>query len=167
MDLINKIELFPFMDAFFCDTITYNRMTDKCKMDHYFMIMRTLSIAMPVYCHKLNKIQSVHILDAIQKNVGNQPRKPQWVFTSAKGIKGAEEAKNPLKDYDEELLHNYCDLNGFERKDLETVIHFGGEPILKDIKIYYNDVISIEGKPKTHKRDTKTKRAPAKAPKKK
>lgn len=163
MDIINKIDLFPFMDAFFCDTITYNRLTDKAKMDHYFMMMRTLSIAMPAYVHKINKIQSVHVLDAMQKACGNQQRKPQWVYTSSKGVKAEKEAKNPLKDYDESILVSWCQGNGFERKDLDTVIHFGGEPILADIKAHYLNITAQED-PKKPKKVTKrtTKKTPSK-----
>lgn len=157
MDIIHKIDFFPFLDAFFTDTVTYNKLTNKVKMSHYFMTMRTLAIMNPMLCHSLNKIQSVHVLDSIQKNVGNQRKKPDFVYTSAKAIKAEAEAVDPFSKYDTSILSEYAKYIGIEFKDLKTFYTFTGDALLADVDSYVNEVTSQTEAPKKRKAAVKDK----------
>ncbi|AFF28084.1 gp86 [Sphingomonas phage PAU] len=147
MEIIHKIGFFEFLDAFFTDSVTYKRLTVKAKMEHYFMTIRTLSIMLPSYCHIINKTHNVHVLDSIQKEVGNQSRKPQWLFTSSKGIKAAEEQANPLAKYQEADLIEFCKDNELEFKDLKTIHQFAGKNLIASIESYIDDLLSDKMKP--------------------
>lgn len=168
MDIIHKIDFFPFLDAFFTDTTTYKLLSNKAKMDNYYMCMRTLTIMNPMYSHMLNKVQSVHVLDAIQMNVGGQRTKPGFVYTSSKALKAEAEAVDPFSKYDSSILNEYAKYVDVEPKDLKTLHGFIGASLLEDIDKYVNIVMSQTEAPKKRaKAVTGDKPKPTTKPKKK
>lgn len=162
MDIIHKIAFFDFLDAFFTDVTTYKRLSNKAKMDNYFMTMRTLSIINPIYTHIIGKIQNVHILDALQKNLGNLDRKPSWVFTSSKGIKEVEMENDPFSKFDKSIINAYSKHFDIDIKDFKLYYEHLGDDFIRDIDFFIEENLSQTEKPKNKKRGKASKTTKAK-----
>lgn len=76
LEVINKIEYFPFLRAFFCNDGVYDMLTESAKMEHAKKLWQLLARAQPEFMQAINKMHNVHVMDAIHaasKTLGKQP----------------------------------------------------------------------------------------------
>ena len=125
-NIVNRIDLFDFMRAFFCDSKKYNSLTRKAKAEHLFIWNRMMSIQFPVQFHTLSRVHSTHIADILHSRMcTNDPRKyPKWLFTKSKN-QSAEKAI--LSAYPSETVSMYMQLNNIEYKSLLYQLTFDAE----------------------------------------
>ena len=81
---IDKIELFPFLAAFFNRSDnTYNMLTNDAKTQHLFMLKRFLAIKYASLIQFVNRLSGPTIIDAIRDIVVpvSSKKSPSWMYT--------------------------------------------------------------------------------------
>lgn len=145
MDIISKIELFPFYRAFFSEDGTWEKLTDKAKQAHIFPLYRLLSIKYPEYIQNLNKIHSVQVLDALHNAFKSRGKQPGWAYTKAKQRKD----EDLLKKYPDYLIQSFIDGHKIERKSFAFLVETHPDEVIKHLD---NELKILDQKPKKTKR---------------
>ena len=126
-DLITKIELFDFMDAFFMNEEKFSRITDSAKLSHAFMLKRFLSIKYPIEMQHLNTFTDVSVIDALHAAICNG-YKPKWIFT-----KSGKTVKDDLVEFKDEI-EEYCTLHNIEVKSFDILYEIDTQTVLAELK---------------------------------
>lgn len=128
---IDKIELFPFLAAFFNRTDkTYEMLTDDAKIQHLFMLKRFLSIKYASLMQFVNRLSGATIIDAIRDIVVpvSSKKSPSWMYT--KTTKSSNDEYQQYAKYVPELQKRY---NIFGR-DYEMLVHAFPNEVLNELK---------------------------------
>jgi len=125
-DIISSIGLFPFYAAFFCTDGIWERLTDKVKLGHAFMIMQLLAIKYPEYVQVLNRSHNVHVIDALHNAFKHNGRQPGWSYTKVVHNKTATETGK----YPKWLIDQFMKSNGLEQKSFDFLVQIEPELII-------------------------------------
>lgn len=129
MEIVSKIDFFPFLRAFYSNDGVWETLTDSAKLEHCFRLYRTLSIQHPIYMQQNNKIHDVNCLDALhQANKHHNGKQPWWTYTKVKWEKGEQ-----IFSFGENIISEFCQRNGIERKSFLTVSEMFYDEVLKSL----------------------------------
>lgn len=121
-DVISKIDLFPFMRAFFSNDGTYEKITKDAKKKHIFMLLRYLSIQYPVHINEINKNHSTEVIDSLHSSFKHEGKQPWWTYTKTMKFTGVNSNHQELsKKYDKYTINIFCKIHEIEYKSLEFI----------------------------------------------
>jgi hypothetical protein len=159
LNVINSIEFFDFMRAFFTDRKKYACLTDKAKSAHIFMWSRMMSIMYPVAMHACSKVHSTRVMDILHsKMCTNDPKKyPSWLFTKSSKNQSSEDEKAITEMFSAELINAYKQINHLEHKSFIMIISMDRAGVIDDLKELKDTIENDKIKPKKFNQKTKTK----------
>jgi len=134
---MNKISLFDFIKLYlFGSKDKWDTLLDADKKKYYFMSLRTISIAYPVFASNLTviKINPVYAMDYMHRFLLSKHRgsPPRWIFTKT------DKANNTKIDKDH--LNVYMKLNQLNDSDINFMIRFVPDILISDLKKIKKDL---------------------------
>ncbi len=114
VEVLDKIDFRGFNKAFFADRLMYQRLSNKAKEEHFFILCRTLSKLDPVFINKFQDTKHWTVVDFLHQKY-YEGRIPQYVYVS---MKQAKVDKLEYQKYSDDVLNYVMELTGYEYKSI-------------------------------------------------
>lgn len=126
-----KIDLFPFLRAFFSVDGSWDVLSDSAKQSHNFMLFQFLSIKRPEYIQFFNMkhIQmNVHIMNALH-NSFKTANYPGWMYTKTTNLA----VDKSLDKYPSEIMQEFLNAHQIEQKDFAFLYEHYKDDVTKQL----------------------------------
>ncbi|BBI90678.1 hypothetical protein HYO65_gp286 [Tenacibaculum phage PTm1] len=116
-ELIDQIDYFPFLRAFWSTDGTYERLTNRAKQAHIRNLWQLLSRDQPQIMQMLNKEYNVAVMDAIHEASKHANRQPQYCYIKARPKNS--KTLDRIKKFSPWVVNEFRTSNNLDLKDYE------------------------------------------------
>lgn len=132
IEIIDQIDYFPFLRAFWSTDGTYEKLTEKAKQAHLRQTWQLLARDQPQIMQMLNKSYDVEVLDALHEASKHANRQPQYCYIKARPANAG--TLSMIKKFSKQVHDEFRKIHNVDNKEFDFFCHTHPDIVIESMK---------------------------------